>query len=164
AVAELSRSPAVTRGGAARSLIDYVDEAEAAAADALRDELMSFPSLPDGDMFALLKVPPSYPPRAAARGLEGHAVVEFTVTSEGVRKAKYKPRVVNGDAIAVGGIRNRFTYVVEHPRQAEAGQGAPAAKSAESEADLTIAEFRALLAPALDCVERSDLVCVETAL
>src|SRR5690606_3194876 len=70
----------------------------------------------------------------------------------------------NGDAIAVGGIRNRFTYVVEHPRQAEAGQGAPAAKSAESEADLTIAEFRALLAPALDCVERSDLVCVETAL
>ena len=168
------------------SLIDYVDAAEAAAADALRAEMMRSPAPPDGDMFALLKVAPTYPPRAAARGLEGYALVEFTVTPEGdvadpriiessdpifepptldaVRKAKYKPRVVDGRPIAAEGIRNRFSYTMEAPSEEGSRDGSPATEAAEAAGDLSFGEFRALLEPVLDCVERSDLLCVELAL
>jgi len=176
--------PEAALTAARRSLIEYVDEAETAAANALREELMRLPTPPDGDMFALLKVPPSYPPRAAAQALEGYAIVEFTVTRAGdvadpvivessdpifeaptleaIRRAKYKPRVVNGRAVAVQGIRNRFTYVVEAPREEAGREGAPEAR--QTEGDLSFSEFRALLGPALDCVERSDLLCVELSL
>lgn len=168
---------------AQRSLIDFVEAEEAAASDALRAELLRSPVPPEGDMFALLKVPPRYPSSAARRGLEGHAVVEFTVTPEGdvaepfivessdpifeeptleaIRRAKYKPRVVNGEPLAVEGIRNRFTYVVEDPSAETSRNDDAVMESPSAEADLDWQEFRALLVPALDCVERADLLCVE---
>ena len=74
-----------------------------------------------------------YPRRAAARGIEGYVLLEFTVTKTGaVRdpkvleakppgifdraalnaslKFKYKPKVVNGESIEVSGVRNRITF------------------------------------------------------
>ena len=74
-----------------------------------------------------------YPRRAAARGIEGYVLLEFTVTKTGaVRdprvleskppgifdraamnaslKFKYKPKVVNGEPIEVSGVRNRITF------------------------------------------------------
>jgi len=91
----------------------------------------------EGDYLPLVKVAPIYPRRAVSRGIEGYCVVEYTVTSLGtvkdVRvveqqcshqvfrkpslqaalKFKYKPRVIDGQAAEVPGVRNQFTYKLE---------------------------------------------------
>lgn len=88
----------------------------------------------EGDYLPIVKVAPIYPQRAASRGIEGHCTVQYTVTRQGtVRdpviveddctsslfqraslqaalKFKYKPRVVDGQAIEVPGVQNRFTF------------------------------------------------------
>ncbi len=90
----------------------------------------------DGDYLPIVKVAPVYPRRAQDRGIEGYVIVEFTVTKTGaVRdprvveydpstifnkaaldaalKFKYKPRIVNGEAIEVHGVLNKITFVLE---------------------------------------------------
>jgi len=90
----------------------------------------------DGDYLPIVKVAPVYPSRAVDRGIEGYVIVEFTVTKIGsVRnpqvveyhpstifnkaaiaaalKFKYKPRVVNGEAIEVHGVLNKITFQLE---------------------------------------------------
>lgn len=86
----------------------------------------------DGDYLPIVKPAPKYPSRAAARGLEGYCTVEYTVTKTGetrdvkvvdcpqtvfagesvkaAEKFKYKPKVIDGEAIEVPGVRNRFTF------------------------------------------------------
>ena len=92
-------------------------------------------SLAEGDYLPIVKVAPMYPRRAQSRGLEGHCDLQFTVTPLGTTaevsviectsslferasvqallKFKYKPRVVNGTAIAVPGLRHRITFQIE---------------------------------------------------
>ncbi|MEM6640072.1 MAG: TonB family protein [Pseudomonadota bacterium] len=89
----------------------------------------------DGEYLPIVKVSPIYPRRAQQRGIEGYCTVEYTVTVLGTvenprvvdcssslferaslkasLKFKYKPRVVDGEAIAVPGVQNRFTYVLD---------------------------------------------------
>jgi protein TonB len=89
----------------------------------------------DGEYLPIVKVAPVYPRRALQRGLEGHVIVEFTVTRQGTvkdvvvvestssvfdraavqaaSKFKYKPRVVNGEPIEVPGVRNKITFKLE---------------------------------------------------
>ena len=91
----------------------------------------------DGEYLPIVKVAPIYPNRAAQRGIEGHCTVEYVVTASGAirdpfvveddctsslfhraslkasLKFKYKPRVIDGDAVEVAGVRNRFTYKLE---------------------------------------------------
>ncbi len=90
----------------------------------------------DGEYLPIVKVAPMYPRRANTRGIEGYCTVEYTVTKSGsVRdpvpvdcqpkgyferasvnaalKFKYKPRVIDGEAIDVSGVQNRFTYELE---------------------------------------------------
>lgn len=89
----------------------------------------------DGDYLPIVKVEPIYPRRAMSRGMSGHVIVEFTVTRTGtvrdpfvvestssiferaalaaVLKFKYKPRVVDGEAIEVAGVQNKITFVLE---------------------------------------------------
>lgn len=91
----------------------------------------------EGDYLPIVKVAPIYPRRALSRGIEGHCVVEYTVTRLGTvkdvnvvesectsslfkeasvkaaAKFKYKPRVVDGVAIEVPGVRNQFTFRIE---------------------------------------------------
>lgn len=86
----------------------------------------------DGDFLPIVKVAAKYPSRALARGLEGHCTVAYTVTSTGetqdiveadcpdkvflresikaAAKFKYKPKVIDGQPIAVPGVRNRFIF------------------------------------------------------
>ncbi|MDA1075138.1 MAG: energy transducer TonB [Proteobacteria bacterium] len=87
----------------------------------------------DGDYLPIVKVNPIYPRRAQTRGIEGYVILEFIVTKTGaVRdpvvieakppgifdnaaiqaalKFKYKPKVVNGEAIDVAGVKNRITF------------------------------------------------------
>lgn len=94
-------------------------------------------SVSDGEYLPIVKVAPVYPTRAASRGLQGHCTVEYTVTTSGAirdpfiveedctsslfhkaslkaaSKFKYKPRVIDGVAMEVPGVRNRFTYKFE---------------------------------------------------
>ena len=88
----------------------------------------------EGDYLPIVKVAPIYPQRALSRGIEGYCVVQYTVTRNGTirhpvviedqctsslfhkaaldaaRKFKYKPRVIDGEAIEVPGVQNRFTF------------------------------------------------------
>ncbi|MGD2130231.1 MAG: energy transducer TonB [Lysobacterales bacterium] len=91
----------------------------------------------EGDYLPIVKVAPIYPQRALMRGIEGYCVVQYTVTRQGTTrdpfviedqctssmferpslqaalKFKYKPRVIDGEAVEVPGVRNKFTYQIE---------------------------------------------------
>lgn len=91
----------------------------------------------EGDYLPIVKVAPIYPQRALMRGIEGYCVVQYTVTRQGTirdpfviedqctnslfhrpsleaaLKFKYKPRVIDGQAVEVRGVRNKFTYEIE---------------------------------------------------
>lgn len=87
----------------------------------------------DGEYLPIMKVQPNYPQRALARGIEGFVMLEFVVTENGnVRdpvvveaqppgifdgaaiqaalKFKYKPKIVDGEPVAVSGVRNKITF------------------------------------------------------
>ena len=92
----------------------------------------------EGDYLPIVKVAAQYPRRALQRGIEGYAIVEYTVTKNGsVRDArvveaftsdgnpttifnsnaiksalkyKYKPRVVDGEPIEVPGVRTKISF------------------------------------------------------
>lgn len=90
----------------------------------------------EGDYLPIVKVAPIYPQRALARGMEGYCVVQYTVTSLGTirdpfviedqctssmfhrssleasLKFKYKPRVMDGEAVEVPGVQNKFTFEI----------------------------------------------------
>ncbi|RMB02682.1 energy transducer TonB [Eilatimonas milleporae] len=89
----------------------------------------------DGDYLPLVRVQPQYPRRAQERGIEGYVIVSLTVNEDGTvptesieiieadpkgyferaaraaaGKFKYKPKVVNGKAQKVTGVKYRFTF------------------------------------------------------
>lgn len=88
----------------------------------------------DGEYLPIVKVAPVYPSRALSRGLEGYVIVEFTVTRTGTTrdvvvieststlferaasaaalKFKYKPRVIDGEAVEVPGVRNKISFEI----------------------------------------------------
>ena len=92
-------------------------------------------SATDGEYLPIVRVNPQYPARAAENGVEGYVLVMFTVTSEGTtdavtvvesshkmfersavkaaQKYRYKPRVVDGEPIAVTGVRVRIEFTLE---------------------------------------------------
>ena len=91
----------------------------------------------DGEYLPIVKVAPIYPRRALERGITGECLVTYTVTTSGtVRdvsvvegqcpervferpsvdaalRFRYKPRVINGEAVEVTGVYNRFYYEQE---------------------------------------------------
>lgn len=91
----------------------------------------------EGDYLPIVKVAPIYPQRALSRGIEGYCVVSYTVTRNGTirdpfvvpgqctssmfesasvqasLKFKYKPRVMDGQAVEVPGVQNKFTFEIE---------------------------------------------------
>lgn len=91
----------------------------------------------EGDFLPLAKVSPIYPQRALRRGVEGYCTVQYTVSATGAtkdivvvedqctsklfhntsveaaKKFKYRPRVRDGKALEVPGVRNKFTYQLE---------------------------------------------------
>ncbi len=90
----------------------------------------------EGDYLPIVKVAPIYPNRALTRGIEGYCVVMYTVTRQGTTtnprviedqctstlfhtasinaalKFKYKPRIMDGEAVEVPGVQNKFTYEI----------------------------------------------------
>jgi protein TonB len=91
----------------------------------------------EGDYLPIVKVAPIYPQRALSRGIEGYCVVQYVVTKQGTirdpfviedqctsslfhrasiqaaMKFKYKPRILDGQAVEVPGVQNKFTYEIE---------------------------------------------------
>lgn len=91
----------------------------------------------EGDYLPIVKVAPIYPQRALSRGIEGYCVVQYVVTRNGTirdpfvvedqctsslfhrasiqaaLKFKYKPRVMDGQAVEVPGVQNKFTYEIQ---------------------------------------------------
>jgi protein TonB len=90
----------------------------------------------DGEYLPIVKVAPQYPRRAAQKGIEGYVVLEFTVSKLGTvvepkvieadppnifnraaisaaKKFKYKPKIENGEAVAVTGIRNIIRFELD---------------------------------------------------
>lgn len=91
----------------------------------------------EGDYLPIVKVAPIYPQRALSRGIEGFCVVQYTVTRQGTirdpfvveemctsslfhrasvqaaLKFKYKPRVMDGQAVEVPGVQNKFTFEIQ---------------------------------------------------
>ena len=91
----------------------------------------------EGDYLPIVKVAPIYPQRALARSIEGYCVVQYVVTKSGTirdpfvvedqctsslfhrasvqaaMKFKYKPRVLDGVAVEVPGVQNKFTYEIQ---------------------------------------------------
>jgi protein TonB len=91
----------------------------------------------EGDYLPIVKVAPIYPQRALSRSVEGYCVVQYTVTKNGTirdpfvvegqctsslfeqasiqaaLKFKYKPRIMDGQAVEVPGVQNKFTYEIQ---------------------------------------------------
>jgi len=94
-----------------------------------------FGSLTDGPLVAMVRVAPTYPIRATSLGLEGYVVVQFDVMADGyvtnimiiestnrifdkaaikaAQRFKFKPRVVDGLALASYGIQNMFRFSLD---------------------------------------------------
>lgn len=94
----------------------------------------------DGEYLPIVKVAPIYPRRAVERGITGDCLVTYTVTTLGTVKDvsvvegyceqeifarpsieaayrfKYKPRVINGEAVEVLGVFNRFYFEKDSAR------------------------------------------------
>ena len=90
------------------------------------------PGFADGEYAPLAKVEPRYPIRLQREGIQGYAVVEYTVTTAGTtrdireveashplferscieaaEKFRYRPRFIDGEAVEVSGVRNRCVY------------------------------------------------------
>ena len=89
----------------------------------------------DGPLVNMIRVKPVYPPPAARKGLEGYVIVQFDVLADGnvanvavlessnrvfeasavraTKKFRFKPRVVDGVAMASTGIQNLFRFEME---------------------------------------------------
>jgi TonB family protein len=93
----------------------------------------------DADVRPLVRIAPEYPPEAVAQGLEGHVVLEFTITAEGatsdisvvessaaifeqpsidaLSKWRYSPRVSDGARVERTGVHTviRFALSRDEP-------------------------------------------------
>lgn len=91
----------------------------------------------DGEYLPIVKIAPQYPRRALSRGIEGYVILEYTVTKQGTVKKpvvieaepsnifdraaiksalryKYKPRIIDGEATEVTGVRTKITFQLEN--------------------------------------------------
>ncbi|MFQ3243697.1 MAG: protein TonB [Arenicella sp.] len=91
----------------------------------------------DNQLVIAIGFPPEYPNRALMRGIEGYAIVSFSVSAVGsvvapyivesepstvfdrsslkaISKFKYKARMVNGRAVSTDGQRYMFTFKLDN--------------------------------------------------
>lgn len=90
----------------------------------------------DGDMMIIAGFPPRYPSRQARSGVEGYVIISLTVNADGrvedpyvieadpigvfdkaaltaMAKFKYKPRVINGQALPVHNVLYKMSFELE---------------------------------------------------
>ena len=105
----------------------------------------------DRDVIPLVRIAPDYPPGASAQGLEGHVILEFTITAEGttqdirvvessapifeapavaaVGRWRYSPRMVDGAGVERPGVKTviRFALNRDEPPPGPANPPQPGA-------------------------------------
>ena len=132
-------------------LLSGVAVQQAAFAQASSDQT----SVNAREYLPIVKVAPVYPARAAARGLEGYVVVQYTVAQDGstkdvtaleststlfersaiesAMKYKYQPRTIEGTPVEVAGVTTRIEFVLEDEQLpvSQAAQEAAAATADE---------------------------------
>jgi protein TonB len=97
---------------------------------------MSLSAGSDQDVLPLVRIAPDYPARAAARGIEGWVIVQFTITPTGsvrdpivvesmprnvfddaalkaIARWRYNPKVEGGVAVERVGVRTIIRFVLE---------------------------------------------------
>jgi protein TonB len=97
---------------------------------------MSLTAGSDQDVLPLVRIAPDYPARAAARGIEGWVIVQFTITPTGsvrdpvvveampknvfddaalkaIARWRYNPKVEGGVAVERVGVRTIIRFVLE---------------------------------------------------
>jgi TonB family protein len=89
----------------------------------------------DRDVIPLVRIAPDYPPEAVQQGLEGHVILEFTITAEGmtkdivvaessapifdqaaidaVSKWRYSPRMIDGAGVDRPGTRTVIRFALD---------------------------------------------------
>jgi protein TonB len=90
----------------------------------------------DGDLMPIVAITPDYPERAKKMGAQGYVTLEFTVDRRGqvrdarvleaqprgifersalraIERFRYRPRVVDGKALAVTGVRTRLRFSLD---------------------------------------------------
>jgi len=127
-----NRPPPVPEIRAARALRPELGDPSANVVAIPAAELAAGPkagaALSDMDAVPLVRIAPEYPPRAAARGIGGWVLLEFTVTTAGatrdvrvvdadpagtfdrvavkaVERFKYRPKVVDGRPVEQHGVQ-----------------------------------------------------------
>ncbi len=92
----------------------------------------------DRDPQPIVRIPPQFPRQAAQRGQEGWVIVEFTIATDGsvknptvvesssriferealraVARWKYRPQIVNGEAVERPGLRVTIEFELEEGR------------------------------------------------
>jgi TonB family protein len=102
----------------------------------------------DRDVIPLVRIAPDYPPEAVQQGLEGHVVLEFTITAEGATKDisvvesstpifeqaaitavsrwRYSPRVVDGAGVESPGIHTVIRFALDRDEPAPGPANPPA--------------------------------------
>jgi len=120
-----------------KTKIDFVEDGSHDWSEPVIAPPKGGPNLPLNNQLVLaIGFPPKYPSNAITRGIEGYAVVGFSVTASGevfdpfiiesepksvfnrsalkaISKFKYRPKTVDGKPISVDGQRYMFTYQLD---------------------------------------------------
>jgi TonB family protein len=140
AIVEVGSGVSIVVAGAPPPLADESDKGPGLTApeekDFLSDDGAGY-AFDMPDYLPIVKVAPIYPQRALSRGIEGYCVVQYVVTRQGTirdpfviedqctsslfhrasvqaaLKFKYKPRIIDGEAVEVPGVQNTFTFKIE---------------------------------------------------
>lgn len=115
--------------------VDYTPF-QVATANTADIEDIEFIGPADGNAVPLARMEPVYPNQAALNGIEGFVIVEFDVSETGtvinpeilgaqpssvfnraalraIERWKYNPRIVNGKAVKMMGLRTRFSFSLQ---------------------------------------------------
>lgn len=135
--AEAPPAPATPDMSDASSDVDAIGISDLPAQMDMTVDVGMGAGISEGEFLPIVKVAPVYPQSAANRGIEGECMVEYTVTTTGATKDirvvddkctysgfrkpsiaaatrfKYKPRIINGEAVEVQRVKNNFIFKLD---------------------------------------------------
>jgi protein TonB len=121
--------------GKTQNVITTPDITEPTFKKSADNEITDFTEV-EGEYLPIVRVAPQYPASLAEKGIEGYVSLSFTVTISGsvanvailksshrgferpaikaVEKFKYKPRIVDGEAVPALGVTTRLEFKLEN--------------------------------------------------
>jgi len=130
---ELTQKPRPPKDKATKNVINFMPPTRHQPIQPLKPTRIG---LANGEIQPLRKFAPAYPRVGVNRGIEGYVVVKFTVNKMGavenivivestngifndntisaVEKYKYKPRVIDGEAVEVHGVMEKVSFKIDN--------------------------------------------------